>query len=268
MRMKLLPLLLGCVTLLGCTQLERLTLIRPSAQPRGYTQLAPTYDVTGKKAKNSTDPAMLLAVATDLYQRGELDEADRIVRKALKAQPGSGDGLTLLGAIAQARGDSAAAGKAYKAAVDSKPSSGLYANNYGGWLCETGQAAQALPWFERAVADPEYPSPIDAMVNAGTCANQAGQATQAEVHWRGALALAPTNLTALAGMAALEAARGNALEARAFVERWLAERPEAPAALRLAADTEQKLGDNAAASRYLSRLQAISPGSPSLPRTQ
>jgi type IV pilus assembly protein PilF len=266
--MKLLPLLLGCVMLLGCTQLERLTLIRPSAQPRGYTQLAPTYDVTGKKAKSSTDPAMLLAVATDLYQRGELDEADRIVRKVLKAQPGSGDALTLLGAIAQARGDSAAAGKAYKAAVDSKPSSGLYANNYGGWLCETGQAAQALPWFDRAVADAEYLTPIAAMANAGTCASKAGLASQAEVYWRGALALEPVNLTALMGMAKLENGRGNALEARAFVERWLAERPEDADGLRLAAEVEQKLGDNAAASRYLSRLQAISPGSPSTPRTQ
>ncbi|MDE2406705.1 MAG: tetratricopeptide repeat protein [Xanthomonadaceae bacterium] len=260
--------LLGCVLLAGCTQLERLTLIRPSAQPRGFTQIAPTYDVSGKKGRDSTDPMMLLAVATELYQQGQLDEAERIARKALKAKPESGDGQTLLGAIAQARGDMAAAGRAYKAAVDLRPNDGLYANNYGGWLCETGQAAQSLAWFDRALADPGYPTPVGAMVNGGTCAIRAGQPLQAESRWRSALAVDPQNLTALAGMAKLESERGNNLEARAFVERWLALQPDDATGLRLAAEVEQKLGDNAAASRYLSRLQAIPPGSPSIPRTQ
>ena len=45
-------------------------------------------------------------------------------------------------------------------------------------------------------------------------------------------------------------------------------RPEDAAGLRLAASIEQKLGDNEAASRYLSRLQATPPGSPLVPRAQ
>ena len=162
--------MLAAVLLTGCNQLERLTIVRPNAQPRGYTQIAPTYDVSGKKAKNSEDPVMLLAVATDLYRRDQLGEAERITLKVLKAQPNSGDAQTLLGAIAEARGDTAAAGKAYKAAVDSAPNNGLYANNYGGWLCANGQPAQALAWFDRALADPAYPTPAGAMANAGSCA--------------------------------------------------------------------------------------------------
>ena len=259
---------LAAVLLTGCNQLERLTIVRPNAQPRGYTQIAPTYDVSGKKAKNSEDPVMLLAVATDLYRRDQLGEAERITLKVLKAQPNSGDAQTLLGAIAEARGDTAAAGKAYKAAVDSAPNNGLYANNYGGWLCANGQPAQALAWFDRALADPAYPTPAGAMANAGSCATQAGQPIQAEVKWRSALALEPQNLIALAGMTALEFGRGSYLDARAFAERWLGESPDDPAGLRLAASIEQKLGDNEAASRYLSRLQAIPPGSPLVPRAQ
>ena len=260
---------LGGVLLSGCNQLERLTIVRPNAQPRGYTQVAPTYDVSGKNAKKSTeDPTMLLAVASDLYQRQQWDEAERVTRKALKAQPGSGDGNTLLGAIADARGNAADAGKAYKAAVDSAPTNGVYANNYGSWLCANGQPAQSLAWFDRAVADPAYPTPAGAMANAGNCANQANQPVQAEVYWRSAAAQDPQNLTALSGLATLVFKQGNYLDARAFVERWLALRPEDAAGLRLAASIEQKLGDNEAASRYLSRLQAIPPGSPLVPRAQ
>jgi type IV pilus assembly protein PilF len=69
-------------------------------------------------------------------------------------------------------------------------------------------------------------------------------------------------------MAALEFESCHDLEARAFVERWLALAPDDAAGLSLAAQTEQKIGDNVAASRYRSRLQAISSGSNAVPRTQ
>lgn len=259
---------IAVLLLVGCQQMERLTFIRPSAQPRGYTQVAPTYDVSGKHGRAESDPALLLLSAGDQLQRGQYAEAERLARQALRLQPGSGDAYTLLGAIASARGDAVAAGKAYQAAAMGAPGNGVYANNYGSWLCANGRAAESLDWFDRALADPAYPTPVAALANAGNCASAAGQAPRAEASWRKALALDPQNLPALAGLAALEQARGNGLEARAFVERWLALSPDDPAGLRLAAEIEQKLGDNAAASRYLSRLQAISSGPTTVPRTQ
>ena len=75
---------LGSLLLAGCSQLERLTLIRPSAQHRGYTQIAPRYDVSGKHGQDSGDAAMLLASASLLYQRGELADAEAMARKAQK----------------------------------------------------------------------------------------------------------------------------------------------------------------------------------------
>ena len=104
--------------------------------------------------------------------------------------------------------------------------------------------------------------------DAGTCANGVGQQDRAEASWRQALALEPTNLPSLAGMAALQFARGQYLDARAFAERWLALVPGDAEGLQLAARIEQKLGDNVAAQRYLFRLQATSPGSTTAPRAQ
>ena len=93
-------------------------------------------------------------------------------------------------------------------------------------------------------------------------------ADRAEASWRQALALDATDLQSLAGMAAQQFARGRYLEARAFAERWLALAPQDADGLRLASQIEQKLGDNAAAQRYLARLQANSPGTPTAPRAQ
>lgn len=261
-------LVLGCLSAVGCSQLERLTIVRPSAQHRGYTQVAPRYDVSGKPGQATGDAVMLLASATMLYQRGQLGEAETIARKALKSQPGSGDAQTLLGLIADARGARAEAGKFYEAAASAAPANGIYANNYGGWLCANGRAQESLTWFDRALADPAYATPALASANAGECAMKAGQPARAEASWRAALSLDATNLPALSGMAALEYGRGAYLEARAFAERWLAVTPDDPAGLQLAVQIEEKTGDSVAASRYRSRLQAISSGSNLVPRTQ
>lgn len=253
----------------GCRLAERLTFIRPDASRGKYTQVAPTYDVSGAKGKAvARDPSQLLGAANALYQSGQLAEAEKLALQALKLEPGSGDAHTLLGAIDDARGAAESAGKHFRQATALSPQNGIYANNYGTWLCSNGRAGESLAWFDRAVADPSYPTRAAAMANAGNCARQAGEPVRAEANWRMALANEPGNRTALAGMADLQFGRGQYLDARAFTERWLDAAPEDAGALRMAVAVEQKLGDNVAASRYLSRLQAISPGPATAPRTQ
>lgn len=251
-----------CLLAAGCSRLERLTIVRPSAERGEYTQVAPVYDVRGRKpGTGSNSVTALNAAAAERLRRGDLAEAERLARQALKADPRSVDAHTLLGNAAESRGDLAGAGTHYKAAVALAPGMGIPANNYGTWLCASGQAAASLPWFEQAVADPGYPTPLAARANAAACAGKAGMHDRAQAQWRQVLALQPDNVAALAGMARLQHDLGRYLEARAFVERWLAAAPDDRDGLRLAIAIEQKLGDNVAASRYLSRLQGISSGS-------
>ena len=262
-------MLAACVLATGCSKLERLSIVRPSAARGDYTQVAPTYDVTGKTGRpRNTDATQLLMSASDLYQQGNFAQAQALAERALKAEPRSGDAHTVLGAIADARGDARVAGAHYGKAIEIAPNTGIYANNYGHWLCLNGRAAESLAWFDRAIADPAYRTPGLALGNAGGCAQKAGQLDRAESSWRQALALDPVNGPALSGMAAMKFERGEYLDARAFTERWLAASPDDLEGLRLAVQVEQKLGDNAAASRYLSRLQAIPSGSGPAPRKQ
>jgi type IV pilus assembly protein PilF len=253
----------------GCSRLERLSIVKPTAERGGWTQVGEEYEVSDKGRKSAPMAAkQLLASATEAYRAGKQDLAAEQAQKALKADPNLADAHSLLAAIASARGDSAAAGKHYLRAVALAPATGAYANNYGTWLCGNGRAAESLAWFEKAIADPNYPTRAAALANAGTCANRAGQPEQAEANWRQALALDPGELQSLAGMAALQFARGRYLEARAFVERWLTLSPADAEGLQLASQIELKLGDTAASARYLHRLQALSPSAANAPRTQ
>lgn len=261
-------LLVTAVLATGCSKLERLSIIRPSAERGAYTQVAPTYDVSGKAGSGAGNAVALVAAATDRLRRGEAAEAERLARQALKVDPRSADATTLLGNIAESRGDAANAGRHYKVAAALAPGKGIPANNYGAWLCANGQSAGSLPWFDQALADPGYPTPLAALSNAASCARKAGMPARAEAAWRQLLAAQPEHVTALAGMAQLQFDLGRALEARAFAERWLAVAPRDADGLRLAIAIERKLGDNAAASRYLSLLQGITTGSTTSPPTR
>ncbi len=259
----------GVLASAGCRQLERLTIVRPSADRGKFTQVAPTYDVSGKAKKAvPKPPEQLLAAASTLYAAGQFDEAKVRAQQVLQADPASGDAHTLLGLIASTGGKGADAGVHFQRALEIAPANGAYANNYGIWLCSNGRAQESLAWFDKALLDPAYPTPVTALANAGTCGQQAGQPVLAEANWRQALALDPETTTALSGLAGLQFGRGHYLEARAFVQRWLAVAPQDAGALQLAVQIEQKLGDNEAAQRYLLRLQALSPGAPIASPTQ
>ena len=259
----------GVLSTTACRQLERLTIVRPSAERGEFTQVAPTYDVSGKPGKAvQKPPEQLLAAASTLYAAGQLDAAKVKAQQVLKADPASGDAHTLLGLIASSAGSVSDAGAHYQKALQIAPGNGAYANNYGIWLCSNNRAQESLTWFDKALLDPVYPTPVTALANAGACAKQAGKLVVAEANWRQALAIEPEMPSALSGMANLEFARAHYLDARAFIERWLAVAPQDASALQLAVQIEQKQGDNAAAQRYLLRLQAIAPGASLVPPAQ
>ena len=250
-------LALASTSLSGC---KRLTFVRPNFDKTKYEHTGPDYAVRDdKRTKDASAARTRVQLAQAALRNGDLDGAERDARTALKADPRSADALTLLGAAAERRGNMAEAGQHYKKAVDLAPERGAFLNNYGAWLCASGRAVESLSWFDRALADSAYATPTAALANAGSCAATAGQNERAERDLRTALALDANNALALGGLARLELQKGNAFEARAFSERRLAAAPADPDALVLASQIEQKLGDTAAAARYVQRLRAEFP---------
>ena len=227
---------------------------------KGSEQVARTYHLEDSAStKQRVQVRELLGLAAQRLASGELDLAESHVRKALKQDPASADAHTLLGVIESRRGRAAVAGQHYRRAAELAPDQGETLNNYGAWLCANGYPAEALVWFDRALAAPSYRSPVSALANAGGCALKSGQYERAGRDLRRALDIEPGNAYALASMAEYQYGQGHYFEARAFSERRLAAAPADASVLQLAAAIEQGLGDKVAASRYQQRLRVEFP---------
>lgn len=254
-------LVLGLLLATGCSSMSRkFTFMRPDLSKREFTRTAPEYDIRpDRKGRAALDARGRLMLADQRLRAGQYDQAADEARAVLKADPKSAQAHTILGVVADTKGQAAQAGGHYEKAAALAPTDGSALNNFGAWLCSNGRAAESIAWFDRALAAPGYATPASARANAGACAVQAGQPQRAERDLRLALAQQPENPVALAAMARVAFDAGRYLEARAFSERRLAAAPAAPDNLRLASQIEQKLGDNAASARYLQQLSAQFP---------
>jgi len=257
-------LLLMAASMLLVTACNRLTFIKPDLSRKGSDNeiarpvtLKP--DRKDKRASQVSSARGHVAASQKFLQAGDDANAEQEARKALKANPRSSDAYTLLAVIEGGRGKSDKAGDHYQRAAELAPGSGGALNNYGAWLCGGGRAAESLGWFDRALKDRAYASPASALANAGSCALKAGQGPRAERDSRSALQLDPHNAVALLTMAESAFRAGRYFEARAFSERRLGATPPDAAALQLASQIEMKLGDAAAADRYVRKLRAQFP---------
>ncbi|GAA3918799.1 type IV pilus biogenesis/stability protein PilW [Luteimonas lutimaris] len=241
----------------GCS---RLTFIKPSMGSGDYERTAPTYELRDSpEVKQRANVRGHLALATNALQKGLLDEAEKEARAALKIDGKSADANTLLAVVEDQRGNREQAGGYYARAAELAPEQGTALNNYGAWLCGNGRAAESLPWFDKALADPMYRQRASALANSGSCALKAGQTARVEDRLRQALALDPVDATALEAMAEYQYRSGRYMDARAFSERRLGAAPATRSVLLLASQIEDKLGDRAAAARYVQRLRTEFP---------
>lgn len=217
---------------------------------------APVYSVADPESvRREVRWRDLLTLATRDMQVGNLDAAERKVREALKLAPEAPDALVLQAGIDDRRGRTRQAGENFRKAAELAPQRGDVLNNYGAWLCQQGQPAESLVWFDRALQAPGYATPGEAQANAGSCALDAGQLERAEHDLRAALVAAPANPVALESMAQLSFRQGRYMEARAFAERRIAAAPATRSVLQLASQIEARLGDRAASDRYLQRIR-------------
>ena len=250
------------VVVLATGACKRLTFVRQDFSRQDYERVSPEVDVSGKgRSRNAAQALQHLQLAQVRLMGGDYETAEREAQKALKLDPKSADAHSVLAATADRRGASAEAGTHYLRAAELAPANGAVLNNYGVWLCGQGRHAESLAWFDKALGDSRYGTPAVALANSGTCAIRAGQDARGERDLRRAIILDPGNATALGALAQLEFRRGNAFEARAFSERRLGAAPPDPAALQLASQIEEKLGDTAAAARYVQRMRAEFPQS-------
>ncbi len=218
--------------------------------------VAPVYTARDSEAvRRQHNYQTQLALAGADLQAGQLASAEKRARAAQRLDDSRPDALMVLAAVADRQGRASEAGALLRRSAELAPQRGDVLNNYGAWLCQSGEAVEALGWFERALAAPGYTSPATALANAGRCALQAGQLDRAVSDLRQAVQRDPGNPLALESLARIAFDQGRFLEARAFSERRLVAAPVTVSVLQLASQIETRLGDSLAADRYLQRIR-------------
>jgi len=144
--------------------------------------------------------------------------------------------------------------------IDSRNPEGQ--NALGAFLCRNGEPRKGEEIFLEAARNPVYRTPEVAFTNAAVCARRAGRLEQAEEYLRLALAQRAAYAEALVQMAGVSFDRANHMQARAFLQRYLAVAPGTADALLLGFQIENALGDTAAAGEYADQLRSLHSGSP------
>lgn len=127
-----------------------------------------------------------MELALGYFQNGQTAVALEEVQQALAADPRHAPAHNLQGLILLRQGDRHAAERSFRRAVSLDSHDADARHNLGLLLCEQQEHEEAAEQFTLALAEPAYAAKARTHLAAGTCALQAGQASQAALHARAA----------------------------------------------------------------------------------
>jgi type IV pilus assembly protein PilF len=207
-----------------------------------------------------------LQLAVDYYQAGKYEIALDEVKKAIAADPDYAEAYGFRALVYTAMGEKALADDNYRHALRLAPRNPDLSNNYGLFLCDAGgKPHDAMGYFETALKDPHYASPVKAMVNAGNCSLKMKNIDAAERYLLDALRIDPALPAVNSGLARVYFERRDYQRAGFFINR-LTETAKldslSPDVLWLAIRVEHVLGNRTLAASLAAQLSKRFPGSP------
>ncbi|MGQ0383996.1 MAG: type IV pilus biogenesis/stability protein PilW [Gammaproteobacteria bacterium] len=200
-------------------------------------------------------------LAMEYLKRDQLVVARDKIEKALVQNPRDVTVQLAAGLVYERLLEKKRAEKHFRQALRSDADSPEAQNALGAFLCRNREHAKGEAMFVKAAGNPVYRTPAVAYTNAGVCARSAGRLERAEQYLRQALAISTAYPETLVQLAGVTHDRGNHLQARAFVERYLAVAPASADALMLGYRIESALKDTAAAAGFAQRLRKEFPES-------
>ncbi|WP_373747195.1 type IV pilus biogenesis/stability protein PilW [Neisseria dentiae] len=156
------------------------------------------------------------------YLRGkDYRQAVNSIDEALKENPKNENAWLIRAQIYQYLKVNDKAQESFQKALSIKPNSAEINNNYGWFLCSTqNRPGDAMPYFDKALADPTYPNPHVANLNKGICSTKTGQYSLAEAYFERALAAAPQFYPVLKEMARTKMLAGNLSDADYYFRQY------------------------------------------------
>jgi len=233
-----------------------------AANGGGSGELKTASDVTAAEKR----AAIRMQLAVGYYQNAQYETALDEVKQAIAADPDNAEAYGLRALIYTGMGQLQRADDNYQQALRLKPGSPDLANNYGAFLCQSlDRPAQAMPYFERALANRAYQTPVSALLNAGVCNIRSRNFDAAERHLLDALRYNPDLQATNTGLARVYFERRDYQRAGFFINRLIetAKLDTLPAdALWLALRVQRRLGERTHEASLAAQLRRRFPGSP------
>jgi type IV pilus assembly protein PilF len=226
-----------------------------------------TTTTTSAKFEKSDDAALQnYALGARYYQSGNYNIAKERLERALELDPKLPEAHYTLALTHEKLGNPRLALEHYKKAVRVAPSDYNARNAYAVFLCRQQRFNDAVKQFDRALKAADNDTRYVTYTNAGACMTQKPDYDKAEKYFRSALEERVTHAEALIQLAALKYKTENFLQARAFLQRFLASNETSAGALYLGVQIEKALLDDRAATDYMNQLLREFPNSPEAKR--
>ncbi len=133
--------------------------------------------------------------------------------------------------------------ESFQRALRLAPNDSELNNNYGWFLCQSGQAQRSIALFETALRNPLYATPGIAARNAGICALRANNVPLASDYLQRAFRFDPGNALTMYYLAEVLYRQNDLDKARFYVTRLNQQTEPSAAGLWLAIKIERKRGD-------------------------
>ena len=200
-------------------------------------------------------------LAMEYMKRDQLAVARDKVERALALNSRDPTVQIAAGLVYERLQDTKRAEKHFRLALRADAASPEAQNALGAFLCRKKEFKKGEAMFLKAAGNPLYRTPEVAYTNAGVCARSARAPERAEKYLRQALTVKTVYPETFVQLAGVLHDLGNHLQARAFIERFLAVAPATPDVLLLGHQIEMSLNDRAAAAVFGERLRKEFPES-------
>jgi type IV pilus assembly protein PilF len=207
-----------------------------------------------KKADQNDAAELNYQLGARYYRKGDYDLARDRLELALEQNPKNGLAWSALGLTYEALGNVRLAEESYEEAVRVAPRDFKIQENYAVFLCRQGRFDEARKYFDKAIKAPTNDYSEQTYTNAGVCMMQKPDHVAAEEYLRAALERRPNHGEALLQMSVLFYETGDALRARAFLQRYLGSNMPTAPVLFHGIRIEEKLGDDTARREYTMQL--------------
>ncbi len=201
-------------------------------------------------------------LAMEYLKREQLLVARDKIEKALVQNPHEVIVQLAAGLVYERLLDTKRAEKHFRLALRADAESPEAQNALGTFLCRNKEHAKGEAMFLKAARNPLYSTPEVAYTNAGVCARSSNRLERAEQYLRQALSISTNYPETYVQLAGVSLDRGNHLQARAFIERYMVVAPATPDVLLLGHQIETALNDRAAAAAFGEKLRKDFPDSP------